>query len=61
MCFEFSICWRAFNAFRGMLEFLFSLPHSFERGIIGKIMGYIKLPWHSQKFICGSKAASALI
>lgn len=62
MCFEFSICWRAFNAFWGTLDTFFSLPPSFERGIIGRIVSYINLPWHSQKFmLCGSIAVPALM
>lgn len=62
MCFDFSICWRAFNAFWGMLDSFFSLPPSFERGIIGGIVSYINLLWHSQKFVfCGSIVVPALM
>lgn len=61
MCFEFSSFWKAFNVFWGTLGSLLSLS-SLLREIMGGIASYIKLPWHSQKFIlCGSLTLSVLM
>jgi len=44
ICFEFSICWRAFHVFWAMLSSFFSLLLSLERGIKGGIVSDTNFP-----------------
>lgn len=61
MGFEFSSYWRPFNVFWRTLGTLLSFS-SLLRETMGGIESYIKLLWHSQKFIlCGSPTFSALM